>query len=87
MIRGLSEYLEAPLKAVLDFCDGIDTLAKRRIELLLDYDHHKRKHDALAVRAVFDALDHTTPDAVACGHKRRNDIQVCVSHFPGIERH
>ncbi|CAM9539661.1 unnamed protein product [Ascophyllum nodosum] len=50
MIRGLSEYLEAPLKAVLDFCDGIDTLAKRRIELLLDYDHHKRKHDALAAR-------------------------------------
>lgn len=50
MIRGLDEYLEAPLKAVLDFCDGIDSLAKRRSELLLDYDHHKRKHEALAVR-------------------------------------
>lgn len=50
MIRGLTEYLEAPLTAVLDFCDGIDTLAKRREKLLLDYDHHKRKHDMLEVR-------------------------------------
>lgn len=49
MIRGLTEYLEAPLKAVLDFCDGIDTLATRRKQLLLDYDHHKRKHEAVEV--------------------------------------
>lgn len=49
MVRGLTEYLEAPLKAVLDFCDGIDTLAKRRSQLLLDYDHHKRKHETLEV--------------------------------------
>ncbi|CAM9195217.1 unnamed protein product [Ectocarpus sp. 6 AP-2014] len=47
MIRGLTEYLEAPLKAVLDFCDGIDLLAKRRGQLLLDYGHHKRKHEAV----------------------------------------
>lgn len=50
MIRGLTEYLEAPLKAVLEFCDGIDALAKRRSALLLDYDHHKRKHEAVSVR-------------------------------------
>ena len=50
MIRGLTEYLEAPLKAVLDFCDGIDALATRRKQLLLDYDHHKRKHEAVEVR-------------------------------------
>lgn len=49
MIRGLKEYLEAPLMAVLDFCDGIDSLAKRRTALLLDYDHHKRKHEAFEV--------------------------------------
>eukprot|EP00752_Nemacystus_decipiens_P016285 g14564.t1 len=50
MIRGLTEYLEAPLKAVLDFCDGIDALAARRKQLLLDYDHHKRKHEAVEAR-------------------------------------
>ncbi|CBJ33631.1 conserved unknown protein [Ectocarpus siliculosus] len=50
MIRGLTEYLEAPLKAVLDFCDGIDLLAKRRGQLLLDYGHHKRKHEAVEAR-------------------------------------
>eukprot|EP00904_Undaria_pinnatifida_P001526 jgi/Undpi1/11374/HiC_scaffold_30.g13671.m1 len=50
MIRGLKEYLEAPLMAVLDFCDGIDSLAKRRTALLLDYDHHKRKHEAFEAR-------------------------------------
>ncbi|CAN0405632.1 unnamed protein product, partial [Hapterophycus canaliculatus] len=50
MIRGLTEYLEAPLKAVLDFCDGIDALAKRRSQLLLDYDHHKRKHETFEAR-------------------------------------
>lgn len=50
MIRGLTEYLEAPLKAVLGFCDNIDALAKQRNVLLLDYDHHKRKHEAVAVR-------------------------------------
>lgn len=53
MIRGLTEYLETPLKAVLDFCDSIDALAKRRSVLLLDYDHHKRKHEAIAVSTVF----------------------------------
>lgn len=52
MIRGLTEYLEAPLKAVLDFCDGIDLLAKRRGQLLLDYDHHKRKHEAVEASSV-----------------------------------
>lgn len=49
MIRGLTEYLEAPLKAVLEFCDGVDVLAKQREKLLLDYDHHKRKHDMVEV--------------------------------------
>lgn len=54
MIRGLTEYLEAPLKAVLDFCDGIDALATRRKQLLLDYDHHKRKHEAVEVCTCAD---------------------------------
>ncbi|CAM9995143.1 unnamed protein product [Discosporangium mesarthrocarpum] len=50
LIRGLTEYLEAPLRAALDFCEHVDTLAKRRNSLLLDYDHHKRKHEATAAR-------------------------------------
>lgn len=57
MIRGLREYLEAPLKAVLDFCDGIDTHANRRKQLLLDYDHHKRKTSSLEVcDFIFDLI-------------------------------
>lgn len=52
MVRGLSEYLQAPLQAVLDFCDSIDSLAKRRSQLLLDYDHHKRKHETATVRKM-----------------------------------
>lgn len=57
MVRGLTEYLEAPLKAVLDFCDGIDTLANQRKQLLLDYDHHKRKHEAVEVRGGNEVLE------------------------------
>lgn len=60
MIRGLTEYLEAPLKAVLEFCDNIDSLAKQRGVLLLDYDYHKRKYDSVVVsaRVVASELGH-----------------------------
>ncbi|CAM9314755.1 unnamed protein product [Phaeothamnion confervicola] len=51
-VRGLKEYLEAPLRAALDFCDYVDGLVKKRAALLLDYDHHKRKHDATQAKGA-----------------------------------
>eukprot|EP00953_Heterococcus_sp_UTEX-ZZ885_P012098 6952-Heterococcus_DN1.PRE.1 len=55
VIRGdaaqtMREYLEAPLRAALEFCDELDSLIKRRAALVLDYDHHKRKLHAAAQR-------------------------------------
>jgi hypothetical protein len=46
----MREYLEAPLRAALEFCDELDSLIKRRAALVLDYDHHKRKLHAAAQR-------------------------------------
>ena len=46
----MREYLEAPLRAALEFCDELDSLIKRRAALVLDYDHHKRKLSAAAQR-------------------------------------
>ncbi|KAG5185829.1 Rho GTPase activation protein [Tribonema minus] len=50
LMKGMHEWLCAPLQAVLAFCDEVDALTKARAALVLDYDHHKRKLAAIAQR-------------------------------------
>ncbi len=79
-VRQMREYLEAPLRAALEFCDEVETLIKQRAALVLDYDHHKRK------------LAATVQKLEASSGKRASDIeekdlahrQVCASTYFGL---
>ncbi|CAM9610807.1 unnamed protein product [Chrysoparadoxa australica] len=70
MLRGLTEYLSEPIKAALDFCDSIDALVSRRKALLLDYDHHKRKNEALAARLEGSSEKKKTEIEEELGHRQ-----------------